>query len=434
MASFDTWGKLYGHPANAGLSNNQAIHPDAPAGGGGPGYFLQTVHPDTALTFADPHAPVCRSSTPPPPLTTIRPHDSSIVARVLTAASWEELRKLAVAVLSPYSFCLGMCFGIVEALGGTVLGLLNLLKMLVLAGICEEAQRPLSWNLLESAETLEARSIAYFLPREVEEAQRQCRRLMEELKFAVHNPATFFGRLGRQYAAEYAAKWHRFEYLTGHLSLGSEFEAGRITGGVLLDIVLLILTVFDGVGLAIKVATKIPELFRLAESLKGVEEVLAARRLERMRATAGALEEAGADVSAAPDTAAAATQPAPKKTSLREQYLGRTPSKNSRTGREVQARMRSDDELRENPITGDTEFQASNGNWYPLNQADMSHNTDAVKWWNQTGRQFGPKSPEVREWMLDPNNYTLDHYSINRSQGAQLPDTYLPPLQAGGSQ
>ena len=33
--------------------------------------------------------------------------------------------------------------------------------------------------------------------------------------------------------------------------------------------------------------------------------------------------------------------------------------------------------------------------------ADMAHLTDAVSWWNSTGRYYGAKSPEVREWMLD---------------------------------
>ncbi|WP_306419069.1 hypothetical protein [Pseudoalteromonas sp. CO342X] len=30
--------------------------------------------------------------------------------------------------------------------------------------------------------------------------------------------------------------------------------------------------------------------------------------------------------------------------------------------------------------------------------------------------------------MLDPNNYTLDHYSLNRSAGAKLKETYLSPI------
>jgi hypothetical protein len=115
----------------------------------------------------------------------------------------------------------------------------------------------------------------------------------------------------------------------------------------------------------------------------------------------------------------------PKK--LREQYLGRTPGKNSRTGKEVQERMREEGKLKTDPITGETKFEASDGKWHELSKADMAHNRDAVNWWNEVGRKFGAKSPEVREWMLDSKNYTLDHYSINRSAGARLSETYRPP-------
>jgi len=147
-----------------------------------------------------------------------------------------------------------------------------------------------------------------------------------------------------------------------------------------------------------------------------------------------------ADVNKAADAGDAAKAPEPqgpngnggkikqKIKKLREQYLGRTPGKKSRTGKEVQDRMREEGKLRDG--RKGTEFQASNGKWYPLKDADMAHHpTDAVSWWNQTGRQYGAKSPEVREWMLDSKNYTLDHYSLNRSAGAKLTETYLPPLK-----
>jgi len=123
-----------------------------------------------------------------------------------------------------------------------------------------------------------------------------------------------------------------------------------------------------------------------------------------------------------------AAQVKPKKPkSLREQYLGRTPGKSSRTGLEVQDRMRADGDLMDGP--DGTIFRDSKGEWRPLEDADMAHNTDAVKWWNAEGRQYGAKSPEVRDWMLDSDNYTLDYYGLNRSAGAQLPDRYLPPLK-----
>ena len=52
-----------------------------------------------------------------------------------------------------------------------------------------------------------------------------------------------------------------------------------------------------------------------------------------------------------------------------------------------------------------------------------------LSWWNKVGRKYGAKSKEVREFMLDPDNYYLEYYKINRSQGGKLKETYLPPLK-----
>ncbi len=80
--------------------------------------------------------------------------------------------------------------------------------------------------------------------------------------------------------------------------------------------------------------------------------------------------------------------------------------------------------------TGDkARFKASDGNWYPIKNADMAHKTDAVSWWNKTGSKHGAKSKEVRKWMLDSKNYELDLYSINRSQGAKISEVYKLPLK-----
>ncbi len=114
----------------------------------------------------------------------------------------------------------------------------------------------------------------------------------------------------------------------------------------------------------------------------------------------------------------------------RQKYMGSTPGKFSKQGLEVQAKMRAAGKLRTDPVTGETEFMASDKNWYPLEEADMAHfPVDAVKWWNQTGRQYGAKAPEVRAWMLDSKNYVLDQFSLNRSAGAQLGIEYEPPLK-----
>jgi hypothetical protein len=113
--------------------------------------------------------------------------------------------------------------------------------------------------------------------------------------------------------------------------------------------------------------------------------------------------------------------------SKRQQYMGRTPGKTSQTGIAVITRMESEGKII-NSANG-IQFQASNEAWYPINEADMAHIVDAVSWWNETGRKYGPKSKEVLEFMRNPNNYYLEHYSINRSEGAKLREMYLPPLK-----
>ncbi|MGQ8812962.1 hypothetical protein [Bacillus sp. NA_165.1] len=120
--------------------------------------------------------------------------------------------------------------------------------------------------------------------------------------------------------------------------------------------------------------------------------------------------------------------PEPSSITKRLEYMGNTPGKGSKTGKEVMERMENEipPKIR-TTRDGEIEFMASDNKWYPIDQADMAHLTDAVSWWNSTGRYYGAKSPEVREWMLDSNNYVLDHYRLNRSAGAKLNETYLSP-------
>ena len=110
--------------------------------------------------------------------------------------------------------------------------------------------------------------------------------------------------------------------------------------------------------------------------------------------------------------------------SNRSKYMGKTPSKKSKTGREVIERMTKEGRIRNGP--NGQEFKAGDGNWYTVDKADMAHIKDAVSWWNSKGRQYGAKSSEVREFMLDSKNYELELNSINRSQGPHN-ETYLPP-------
>lgn len=78
-------------------------------------------------------------------------------------------------------------------------------------------------------------------------------------------------------------------------------------------------------------------------------------------------------------------------------------------------------------VDGVETFCDSQGGWHDISEADMSHIDAAVLWWNREGYKYGPRSIEVRNFMNDPSNYILDHYSINRSEGHTLP-TYRDPL------
>lgn len=120
-----------------------------------------------------------------------------------------------------------------------------------------------------------------------------------------------------------------------------------------------------------------------------------------------------------------------KKISKRLQYLGRTPGKNSKTGREVFERMMKEKPPMARLKNGKKQFKSTkDGKWYDIDKADMSHKRDAVDWWNNVANKKGykPKGEEVRKWMRDPNNYYLEHQSYNRSAGGKIKQTYNEPI------
>ncbi|XUY27078.1 PAAR-like domain-containing protein [Agrobacterium sp. rho-8.1] len=119
-----------------------------------------------------------------------------------------------------------------------------------------------------------------------------------------------------------------------------------------------------------------------------------------------------------------------RRVSLRRQYLGNTPSKTSRTGNEVRKRTRKEGLLRTNRRGQDEFFDKENNVWRPVDspQTHMGHNpVDAVDYWNTTGRFQGARSQEVRDWMLNSDNYRFEWGPSNSSRGGQTPSRYLPP-------
>ena len=124
----------------------------------------------------------------------------------------------------------------------------------------------------------------------------------------------------------------------------------------------------------------------------------------------------------------------------RNAYVGRTPSKVSKTGRAVMQRMLANGEIegitsdqisklrRSSQIPDTATFKDVDGNKYSLRNAHMGHNPeDAVSYWNRCGRYHGAKSQAVRKWMLDPNNYRLEYGPGNCSRGAKSKERYKKP-------
>jgi len=161
--------------------------------------------------------------------------------------------------------------------------------------------------------------------------------------------------------------------------------------------------------------------------LKNVTED-AGKQAEQLKRTGagGGAETEGNNVGVRADTGNQTSQTV-RKVSKRDRYMGRTPGKNSRTGVQVRDRMRAEGRLRDGP-DGEEFLNRSDNKWYSTKEADMGHYPQsAVDYWNQTGKYSGAKSPPVRQWMLNPDNYELQHYSGNRSAGASSSSTYSDP-------
>jgi hypothetical protein len=121
-------------------------------------------------------------------------------------------------------------------------------------------------------------------------------------------------------------------------------------------------------------------------------------------------------------------------------YMGRNPHKFSPTGAKVIERMRNEGNivgegplLRGNPHN--LQLRLPNQSLVEIDSTiDMAHLNDAVTWWNQIGRYTWPRSPTVRQFMLDSDNYILQPRSVNRAAGPRLRQRYLPPFKSDSIQ
>ena len=104
---------------------------------------------------------------------------------------------------------------------------------------------------------------------ELEEARRERDELIDEVRYAMTN----LGEVFENVKAGYVSKWNRFETLSKERTLSAQFEAGRIFGEVLLEVVSLI----GGGAAALKAASKTPTAGEAGEA-EDPSEVSAARQ------------------------------------------------------------------------------------------------------------------------------------------------------------
>jgi hypothetical protein len=339
--------------------------------------------------------------------------DPSIVDRILDAANWPELKRWAEIALGPSSFELGVCYGIVENLASSVVGLLGLLKTFILAGLYVRANRaPAWWDVLGLPEYLAAKSAELVLGAQLKQAHDQCEELMREVMKAVKNPKMFLGKAKDHYLKLYTEKWTQFQSLVGQTNLTSKFEAGKIFGEVLLDVLMLVMTVAGAAEAAARLAGEVPELMKLAGNLKGVL---------RLKPGAAGLGGATADLDAA-EAAGEAAETSPK--TIIEHSPGSMTTRGSLsrlTPEEVQTgeRLASQTglQLTESPHIG-AEFVDTAGKTY-----DAMGRPRAYQFFNQT--EF---LGAIDDHLLKSNNFTVIDLTGASENQVQIIQNYVDGL------
>ena len=182
------------------------------------------------------------------------------VADFARGETWSSLQPVVFRLLGQYSFGLGVVYGIGENVVTSVVELLLLVKTLLLADLYDRSQQPIfsaaSLNPVALFQRLMAEASMRTFRGVLEEAHRERDALIEELRYAMTHIGEVLGTIKNSYVA----KWNRFETLVQNRTLGSQFEAGRIFGEVLIEVV----AVIGGGTAAVRAAGKIPRLAKLA--------------------------------------------------------------------------------------------------------------------------------------------------------------------------
>jgi hypothetical protein len=260
-------------------------HPGYPAGGTGPGYARCPGPSGTGFASGrapDPFSPAGRAVQPWEAAAEYAKFELDRARENIgRAVTWDALRSVAFQALGPKSFGLGACYGMVKNPAMSVVGLVQLQRMLIEADLYERLTHRVSWKMMLTPGCVlglpQLYEVGFNLMRfagvinidDLKRSYEAREALIKNVEEMIDHPVDALGKMTDQMKASYLAKWNRFRELMKQPDLKSQFEAGEIFGDVLMEVVMLVLTAISVAGAAAKLAAKVPQLVRLANLIKG---------------------------------------------------------------------------------------------------------------------------------------------------------------------
>ena len=304
---------------------NALAHPDSPAGGTGSG-FARLPGPTTGDVFA--------SGLPHPDSPAGRHYDWAAGLQRLKVESWikellgdidratslTQLSQAAVILLGDRAFEVGVCYGMAESVVAMAGSLVELAKTFILAGLYD-ARTANGWAVGPFfALRVEAQVVEFLLGAGAFKVAHDRRdRLLRELAGVASHPADFLGAAVTGLGKEYALKWSKLKHFTARGTVSSSFEAGRIVGDVLVDLLSLITTVGD-IARTVRSLGRVPELLRLSETLRTTASAVGAGSAKGDAAVIWATEATADETGPAIRSARAAVRESPSARAAEELF------------------------------------------------------------------------------------------------------------------
>lgn len=192
--------------------------------------------------------------------------------KLRNSSDGRELEKIAVYLFGPQCFSIGVIAGIGLDLINTAVDLFKMVWMFVLADLHDLSAGEMTWRKYASPKTLFAEVVASIYEEELREAAAERDALLKELGEAFKNPGETFENVSNDIVQGYANDWQEYQRNMASLTLDGQYNAGKIFGGLLVDIIGL-LTGVAGLGKSgAKLASKLPKLASRAKKIGTIKK------------------------------------------------------------------------------------------------------------------------------------------------------------------